>query len=122
MGWSARRATALWAGWSAWDGMDTGRRSYFQGRGAHSLQRSHAQAHTLSAAHLSTSTVRATSYGFHVAGAASLSTPLAGPTVMLTLTKSLRSSSSLTMRCRASAVSGAAPGEGVEGRRGGGEG
>jgi hypothetical protein len=62
------------------------------------------------ASHLSISTVSATSMGFHWDGSTPLSTPLAGPTVMETLIKFLRSSSSDTMRWRASGVRGAAPG------------
>lgn len=54
------------------------------------------------------STVSATSRGRQLAGAAPLSTPDAGPTVMLTVTYCLRSKSSETIRWRASAVSGAA--------------
>lgn len=56
--------------------------------------------------HLSMSTVSATSFGFHVSGAASLSTPDAGPTVIVAVTNWRRSMSSLTIRCRASEESG----------------
>lgn len=59
-------------------------------------------------AHLSTSTVRATSLGFHCSWGVSRSTPLAGPTVVDAVTKRFKSNSSETMRCRASADSGAA--------------
>jgi hypothetical protein len=68
----------------------------------------HSLTHSPPQPHLSMRTVRATSRAFHSSWGCSLSTPLAGPTVMLTVTKRRRSNTSPTMRCRASAVRGAA--------------